>query len=58
MDVLQRVESLLKSGYMTTLELLAEEEKRFWEALRLSLSVSAEALCNTRLYCRFMRAKR
>ena len=34
MDVLKRVEDLLKSGDVTTLELLVEEEKTFFGGFR------------------------
>ena len=40
MDVLKRVEDLLKSGDVTNLELLVEEEKSFLVALGPSLSSS------------------
>ena len=38
MDVLKRVEDLLKSGDVTTLELLVEEEKTFFGGFRPALS--------------------
>ena len=34
MDILQREENLLKSGYMTNLEILVEKEKKFWGGIR------------------------